>query len=532
MKVGGQGSDLAISCSTASISARASFARVRVGTKMFACLYRPPAPDVPATSTPKGADLPETPVLERIAGEFSPRYELHGDHLISIDVGGLERLLGEPLTIAHELRRDAAERGERVHVAIAGTQIAAVVLALARPGITVVRRGDEAEALAPVPLSILAAAHETKHGDPSQRSPGTPKTVDRTDAASSVVAALKRWGLKTLGELAALPSADLAARLGQEGLACQAIARGEDLHPLVPTLADERFASSLELEWPIEGAEPLSFVLTRLLEPLTTRLERRDRGAAVLHVQLGLVTKAVHARRLELPAPLRDVRTLRTLVLVDLESHPPPAAIDTVSIVIDPTPARVLQHTLYSRAHPTPEAISTLLARLGALMGQDRIGAPAPVDTHRPGAFTMRPFATCHDGDRRKPRREGVSESSAAVATTHHDRLIAVLRRFRLPVPARVIVATDRPIRVTTDRRGFPGGSVFMAAGPWRTSGDWWAGGAGRAGEAGRAEAEGDLPLLPSWDRDEWDVALSDGAVYRIFQDRETGGWFIDGIVD
>jgi hypothetical protein len=40
------------------------------------------------------------------------------------------------------------------------------------------------------------------------------------------------------------------------------------------------------------------------------------------------------------------------------------------------------------------------------------------------------------------------------------------------------------------------------------------------------------LPILPSWDRDEWDVALSDGAVYRIFQDRATGGWFIDAIVD
>ena len=39
-------------------------------------------------------------------------------------------------------------------------------------------------------------------------------------------------------------------------------------------------------------------------------------------------------------------------------------------------------------------------------------------------------------------------------------------------------------------------------------------------------------PIPPSWDRDEWDVALTDGVVYRIFQDRETGGWFIDAIVD
>jgi len=40
-------------------------------------------------------------------------------------------------------------------------------------------------------------------------------------------------------------------------------------------------------------------------------------------------------------------------------------------------------------------------------------------------------------------------------------------------------------------------------------------------------------PAHPTcWDRDEWDVSLSDRAVYRIFRDRETNGWFIDAIVD
>ena len=37
---------------------------------------------------------------------------------------------------------------------------------------------------------------------------------------------------------------------------------------------------------------------------------------------------------------------------------------------------------------------------------------------------------------------------------------------------------------------------------------------------------------LPYWNRDEWDVLLSDGGVYRIFRDRDTDTWFIDGIVD
>jgi nucleotidyltransferase/DNA polymerase involved in DNA repair len=367
--------------------------------------------------------------LEAIAREFSPRYECDRDHLVTIDVSGLERLfsarghaeprtceseakrqrqfapgVGSPApvkkvnacghttrsvwnTIGEEMRREAASRGVRVHVAVAGTRMAALVLALARPGVTIVEPGEHAEALAPIPIGILEKIHDDR---PSSAA-----------APTAAVSALKRWGLKTLGELAALPPADLSARLGRQGLLWQAIARGDDVRPLIPTLAEERFESSMELEWPIEGLEPLSFVLTRLLEPLSTRLERRDRGAAVLHVMLRLVTKEVHACRLELPSPMRDVRTLRTLALLDLESHPPAAAIDRVTIVIDPTPGRVLQHTLFTRAHPTPEQISTLLARLGAVMGQDRLGAPVAVDSYRPGAFAMAPFATEHDVERK-----------------------------------------------------------------------------------------------------------------------------------
>ena len=84
-------------------------------------------------------------------------------------------------------------------------------------------------------------------------------------------------------------------------------------------------------------------------------------------------------------------------------------------------------------------------------------------------------------------------------------------------MPARVAVAGGRPVAVTTDRRGFAGGRVQVCMGPWRTSGQWW------SGESAHQAA---------WNRDEWDVSLSDGAVYRIFRDRVTDGWFIDAIVD
>jgi hypothetical protein len=71
------------------------------------------------------------------------------------------------------------------------------------------------------------------------------------------------------------------------------------------------------------------------------------------------------------------------------------------------------------------------------------------------------------------------------------------------------------PVRITIDRRGLPGGRVENYAGPWRTSGGWWI-----------HEAKA------SWDRDEWDVALSDGATYRVYRERDTEAWFIEGVID
>jgi hypothetical protein len=101
------------------------------------------------------------------------------------------------------------------------------------------------------------------------------------------------------------------------------------------------------------------------------------------------------------------------------------------------------------------------------------------------------------------------------------------LRRFRLPIPARVLMDGGRPIIVRTDRQALPGGRVGASAGPWRTSGEWWktAAAPGTTELASRRGRTG-------WNRDEWDVALGDGGVYRIFEDRDSGRWFVEAVVD
>jgi protein ImuB len=240
-----------------------------------------------------------------------------------------------------------------------------------------------------------------------------------------------------------------------------------------------------------------------------------------------------------------DVRTFRTLLLLDLESHPPSAAIDRVVVAVDPTPARIVQFSLLTRPIPSPEQLSTLTARLAALMGEDRCGSPVVVDSWQPGAFALKPF------------NPGPWIGDPESRRTHDPQSPRVaLRRFRIPVPARVRVEHDTPQHVTIDRAAahlgsritdpigsrIPvpgsqlGGCVQACAGPWRTSGYWWAHRPQRYADTEKNTS----PCLrvsvartrEEWDRDEWDVTLSDGATYRIFRERATHAWFVEGSYD
>ena len=464
-----------------------------------------------------------TPLVVEVAREFSPRLQRYGSSCVVCDVSGLGRLLGEPAAIGAELVRTAAERISRsearasgpperiittgIHIAIAPTITAALLLTLAYDALSVVV-DDPAPALAPLPLVHLQQLVVETQGATLLRAASTRSGQDaarkRFERAFDMA---RRWGLTTIGELAALPAGELSARMGQDGVLFQQLAVGKDPGPLVPDPDIPRLVGRMELEWPIDTLEPLSFVLARLLDPLSVSLERADQGAAALRLDLRLVDRTVHRRVLQLPAAMRDSRVLRTLLLLDLESRPPSAAIDIVSIEIDPAPGRVIQYSLLERALPSAETLATLNARLDALVGEARCGAAILLDTHRPDGFELRRFEL----------REAVPEipvggQGTASSGSLSPGLRPVLRRFRPPVAVRVSVARGRPTQIAIDRRGMPGGIVDRCAGPWRTSGAWW-------------------DPAP-WDRDEWDVALQDGTVCRLYCERETGTWFLEGVLD
>ena len=457
-------------------------------------------------------------VLESVARACSPRVEPHGDDVVVCDARGLTRVIGEPVVIADEMRRMAWDRGVGVRVAIAGTHTAAWLLAHVRPGTTVVRPGDEASVLARLPITALSMLPECQASTPLRRALQSKRKI-RADAAQvqlirDVLITLDRWGVATLGDLARLSRADVTSRLGLAGARLHQAAWGEDVIPLVPAEEAQRFVERVELEWPVEGLEPLSFILARACDALSGALERADRGAVTIITRLTLVNRSLHERTLTLPAPMRDAKVLRTLILLDLEAHPPvprPSeerpgldasehfpGIDVVEIELGVTPGRIVQKSLLAHDVPAVEDVATLVARLQALMGELRVGAPVVLDTHDPRKFALKPFVVPAHVSTRAPQH--VSS--------------AVLRRFRLPVAAEVVLDRGLPVRVRVSGRRLTGGKVVHRAGPWRTSGQWWT-------------ADRD-----TWDRDEWDVGVDSGVIYRIARDRATDCWEVEGVVD
>ena len=490
---------------------------------LFACVRLTGSGQLDADSGPRDGIL-------AIARDFSPRVRAVSDREVLLDVSGLGRLIGEPPEIARQLARAIEGAGLKGDVALAPTQTRARLLATQPADFDI-------SAFPQLPVGVLR---------PLETLPPGMNHRDR-DRPYEIFAS---WGIATLGDLAALPARDLSSRLGRRGVALHRLARGLDAAPFAADPGTPRYVGRLELEWPIDGLEPLSFVFARLLDPLTAALERADRGAAAIRLALRLTDRSTHQRVLQLPAAMRDARVLRTLLLLDLESHPPSPAfddgsgrpehrrgtlrgsgaasppalfggvareamIDVVTIELDPAPARITQFSLLQRALPSPETVSTLTARLSALVGEGRVGSAVLIDTHRPDGFEMGRF---------NPDAAGPPVSARATAglptlrgggqagPAGESRQTPVLRRQRGSIALCVSVTNGRPVHVAASRRGIPYGAIVEAAGPWRTSGGWW--------------------TNRSWSRNEWDVALNGGAVCRIYQDRATDRWFLEGVYD
>src|SRR6266403_2118353 len=103
-------------------------------------------------------------------------------------------------------------------------------------------------------------------------SPNAELAKDRQAELRQILAILHKWGIHTLGQLAALDKEDLATRLGPEAVRLWERANGKTTRLLKLVQPPESFVESFEFEHEVETVEPLLFMLRRFLQQLALRL--------------------------------------------------------------------------------------------------------------------------------------------------------------------------------------------------------------------------------------------------------------------
>ncbi len=457
-----------------------------------------------------------SPALERatrealldVALSVSPRGELAppaggafaAEAAVLVDASGVASLFTSEAGFAGALAERAERLGLRGVVAVAGSREVAHLAARALlcggeiaggAGVRVVPAGDRA-GVRVVPAGDRAGVRVVPAGAESAFL--APLPLDLLDPDDSLAMALTRFGVRRIGELARLPRRALATRLGADALRLADLARGKGSGLPLPPPAAPRIEEALDLEFPLDRIEPLAFVLRGMLSRMASRLEMRGLACGDLDLELELPGRRRDVRRVGVAAPTCDVRVLVRLVTLSLESRPPSAEIEALSLSTEGLPTRRDQLDLFRPPGPVPAVLDRTLAELESLCGDGRIGAPAPADDHRPDAFTLEPFT-----GRGAAPGDGAGPAPPLAA-----------RALRPPVGARVHLRGGRPERLES---AVARGDVVRIAGPWRTSGGWWS-------------------PEERFAFDHYDVETSDGTLLRLRWDAVSHRWSVDAIYD
>jgi len=342
------------------------------------------------------------------------------------------------------------------------------------------------------------AAHTSSPGT-HQHIPDNPKKIQQflnplpihtIPTTSELTETLQLWGIHTLGQLTALQRSEVTGRLGSEAAILYDHAIGRNRRLLKLHRAPTSFAITTHLEHEIASLDPLIFYIRRMLETISARLATAYLVAAEITLTLTFVNQTTHLRQFRIPEPTHDANLLLSLLHTHLENFTAKSPIETLAI--GATPARPGRHQfdLFVSGMRDPNRFAETLARLEALLGENRIGTPEPIATHRPDSFTLHPF----------------KEKTDTAPPSSKKHIGIPLRRFRPPILASVTLQNHRPTSIRSDRVN---SEITQAYGPYLTSTDWW---------------QENL----QWQQQEWDIELRDGTAYLLTNNHHQH-WHLQG---
>lgn len=413
-------------------------------------------------------------VMLECSSAFSPRVEdVSGGTACSfvLDIAGTERLYGSPAQLAEKLNRSLAASGFRASIAVSANFDTSRLIAASKRGITVIQAGEEAEALADLSVAAL-------------------------DLDEEALATFGLWGIGTLGELSKLPQIELITRMGQHARIWRDLAQGKKSHtfqPIEPAFSLEEFC---EFDSPVEQMDSLLFIAARMIECLAMRACGRALSLASLKMEMRLERGGTHCNFIRPALPTIDCKFLLKLLQLEITVRSPRAGVVAVKLTAEAGQSAKMQLGLFAPQAPEPSRLDVTIARLKAIVGEDRVGSPVLEDTHRAGVFHMEGFAII-----------------GSLPDVHAAPARMALRRMRPAVPIRVVLRGAEPAVFRVENNRY---EVEAAYGPWRTAGCWWS--------------------ESAWDEQEWDVlAVRDtGALVMclLVYDLKQNAWRLEALYD
>jgi protein ImuB len=317
---------------------------------------------------------------------------------------------------------------------------------------------------------------------------------------------LRLLGVTTLGELAALPHGPFVRRFGIDGARRHALARGIDDEPLVPRTRAMRLERTLFGAGDATSEEQVLFALRTLVGHVVDDLVLAGKRCGRLVLGLECEDGDTHELVARSAQPTAQPTTLFELLRARLEGVVLRSSVVGIRLVAHDFEDGGVPLALFSGNDPDPEALGLVVARLEAALGEGAARRPRIVEHARiEGRTAYDPFAIA----------VLAAPTWASAFTAQRSALPDVLPlQYRARVPYEVDVALDdgAPRFV-----GTPPQAVVDLAGPFRVNEGWWHA-CVPAANARRIA------------RDEYDVLLEDGALYRIACADRT--WYVCGAYD
>ncbi len=425
-------------------------------------------PDLVTVEDDPAADAALVAAFADACDRFSPTVAVWPPATVLIDLTGCVAH-GDAAVVAEEAVALAARGGLTARPALGVTPDAAA--ALARFGVA---------SPAALPLAALGSPAETE-------------------------VALRRSGLRTIGDLARRPAASLAARFGADVPTAVARLMGREDRRLVarrtpPAIqVDERFAE------PVATSAAVTATLDRLIARAVVALA--ERGAGGRAFAFALFRCDGHVARLEVAAgrATRDAALIARLFRERIDGLADPLdpgfGYDLIRLAVaDAEPLATVQPDLY--AAPPSDAVGDLVARLTTRLGNARVRRLTSGDSHIPeqAAFDL-PVHAATVGAWRPP--------------APGEPPLRPLALFTPPQPIQVIAEVpDGPPRAFRWQRRHH--DVARAEGPERIAPEWWKGEAACPRDYYRLE---DVHGRRFW-------VFRDG----LFGDASPPGWFVHGL--